>query len=222
MDRPSRLMIRAAILVASLAAPAAIAGPVDGTATVGTYDSQADQILLLQQQKEIEQLKAQIAEARRSQLEASSPGHQAGGSANVVQIGAPAAPPPSPPAPKRLPLIEAIAQRGAGLAADLRLPNGGEIVAHRGDRLPEGLTVTAVTIEGVAVTSPADGAQQLAFDVGQGWAQSDKPPEATPGAAPAVSAARYIPNLHPVSGTAPTAEPVVPALPLATQLGTRG
>lgn len=155
-------------------------------ATVSYFDDQADQIELLKQEKEIETLKNQIAQERKSRMEL-----ELGGKPDPdAHLPPPAAAPPPEPPP--LPRVEQIIGDGRRMTAQIILPDGAEMTVQHGTKLRGGLIVDAISNEGVSVTTP-NGPELLPFDIGRQptLTTAAEPVSGQNGASPQ----RFIPNL---------------------------
>lgn len=164
------------------------AGGVSSNATEKTFTGNTAQIALLKQQAEIAKLKAKITAAKNGAV---GNGQQRGG------IGSGRLPPGTimgsksrPAARPSEPEIVSIVGVGTRVRAVLMLPNGSEVVASRGEALPDGMTVHDVSANGVRVMKGGN-LIPLAFatstrspNVEAGTRPSDRPrlPPGLPGA----------------------------------------
>jgi type IV pilus biogenesis protein PilP len=191
--RTFRILLTATSL--GMACGAAHAEPVDtgsdgrkakANATVSYFDDQADQIELLKQEKEIETLKNQIAQERKSRMELELGGRP---DPDAHLASATPAPPPEPPP---LPRVEQIIGDGRRMTAEIILPDGAEMTVQHGTKLRGGLTVDAISNEGVSVMTP-NGPELLPFDIGRQptLTSAADPVSGQSGASPQ----RFIPNL---------------------------
>lgn len=147
----------AAVVLAPCVAVAA--SPSNQPATMRQFTANQTKIFLLQQTAQIARLKAQIAQSN-SQAGGSG-GSQAFATSPAPQSGAASA------AGSGLAQIVSIAGGRHGVQALIRLPDGSEVLAERGEALPGGYTVHDVTVSGVHVMKAGN-------LIGLPWASSDE------------------------------------------------